>query len=503
VMLAAEPTRPPWRLTVREHEVLTGVVAGMTNPDIAAWLGLTRRTVATHVERILDKLAAPTRAGAAALATAGQELLAPLPGGTALAATAVGRVTTPVSGTSLVPASARLRSRAAPAKRPIRLGSIYPSDGPRRWDAIAMHRGASLAVREINSRGGVAGRVIEHFTVDVSGDLRDDLYRSVRSLQDLEVDAITLGNVSPALGADAISLAAESSAPLIHSMVSPSIAEQVHDNPAALGHTFQVCATETAYISGFLRTLDLLVVTKQWQPPSRRIVALTRSIDADDLLPVAMEQSDSGRWQLDQFIRTDDVGVPWPEHARRIAECDPAAVFVCTYVEHELRQFLTAIHEVAVSPLVYTVWTPSIPDFARRMGTLADGLLWATVVGTYEDPVSGRFRRRFREVFGADAGSGSAAIHYDMTHMLSSVWSGLDRPWDFDAVARGLRHGVYRGAAGPYYFGGRGQRALSYPDDTMDASLAHAHLVHQIQGGRSRVIAPFPLGQSTFRSSTR
>jgi branched-chain amino acid transport system substrate-binding protein len=93
VMLAAEPIRSPWGLTVREHEVLTGVVAGMTNPEIASWLRTTRRTVATHVERILDKLGVPTRAGAAALATAGQELLAPLPGGNALVTTPVGRVT--------------------------------------------------------------------------------------------------------------------------------------------------------------------------------------------------------------------------------------------------------------------------------------------------------------------------------------------------------------------------------------------------------------------------
>jgi branched-chain amino acid transport system substrate-binding protein len=362
-----------------------------------------------------------------------------------------------------------------------------------------MRRGAALAVQEINARGGVGGRLVEHVIAEVSGQSRDEVAAALAQLRDMEVDAITLGNVSPRLGVPAISEAAEYSAPLMHSMVSPALTEHVHDNPGHLGRTFQVCASETAYLTGFLRTLDALAGSGQWRPPSPRIVVVARSVDAPEVADLLDAASTAGGWQLVDFIPVDDVGVPWESVIARIVRLDPAAVFVRTYVESELATCLRMVNLSGISPLLFAVWTPSIPDFADRMGSLAEGLLWSTVIGSYDDPISGSFLRRYRHRYGAAAGTGSAPIHYDMVNMFASAWARVDRPWDFGAVAEELRTGVHRGVAGPYFFGGRGQRALTYPDDTLDASLAHAHLIHQIQSGVSRLIGPQPLSSGTFR----
>lgn len=57
-------------LTPRELDVLTLVARGMGNAEIAATLIVARRTVSTHVERILEKLGVASRSAAAALAVA-------------------------------------------------------------------------------------------------------------------------------------------------------------------------------------------------------------------------------------------------------------------------------------------------------------------------------------------------------------------------------------------------------------------------------------------------
>ncbi|MBP2368105.1 helix-turn-helix transcriptional regulator [Pseudonocardia parietis] len=57
-----------WRLTPRELEVLRLVARGLPNGEIADRLYVTRRTVATHVEHILEKSGASTRAAVAARA---------------------------------------------------------------------------------------------------------------------------------------------------------------------------------------------------------------------------------------------------------------------------------------------------------------------------------------------------------------------------------------------------------------------------------------------------
>jgi DNA-binding NarL/FixJ family response regulator len=43
-------------LTQRERAVLEGIAGGLDNTEIAAWLGLSEKTVRNHITRILDKI---------------------------------------------------------------------------------------------------------------------------------------------------------------------------------------------------------------------------------------------------------------------------------------------------------------------------------------------------------------------------------------------------------------------------------------------------------------
>lgn len=56
------PSQVDARLSAREQEVARCVAAGLTNAEIAAQLGVTRRTVATHLERIYERLGIHSRA---------------------------------------------------------------------------------------------------------------------------------------------------------------------------------------------------------------------------------------------------------------------------------------------------------------------------------------------------------------------------------------------------------------------------------------------------------
>lgn len=65
---ARTPARPAVRLTPREHEVLRLMGGGLHQRDIAEHLVISPKTVSTHIENILRKLAVRSRAQAVAAA---------------------------------------------------------------------------------------------------------------------------------------------------------------------------------------------------------------------------------------------------------------------------------------------------------------------------------------------------------------------------------------------------------------------------------------------------
>lgn len=68
IQASQKPATPPVELTDRELEVLELMVAGLTNPDIANRLVISRSTVKFHVSSILTKLNVSSRTEAVATA---------------------------------------------------------------------------------------------------------------------------------------------------------------------------------------------------------------------------------------------------------------------------------------------------------------------------------------------------------------------------------------------------------------------------------------------------
>jgi branched-chain amino acid transport system substrate-binding protein len=514
VRFAAEPVALPHRLTARELDVLTLLAIGLSNTDIGAALFASPRTVSTHVEHILAKLGQASRTAAAAMAVERGYLRLPLPGrGPVRGSLTICQLETLVRGgqdggadpdvaTGQRPGAGtvgRPRSGEPPrwGQRPLRIGSALPLSGPAGGDGQQMVKGSALAIAEINARGGIGGRLIEQVVVDVNIFSPDGVERAFRRLFDSDVDALTSGYVFPENVA--ARLAAEYGAPYVHAMTSQSQAEIVRDNGAAFRNVFQVCPTEVNYGPGFIRFLDH-ECARGWQPPSRRIAFVDTDLPSGQMVNArTVSAAEQSSWEISSARTVPAIGADWSALIAELERLEPAAVMIAQFLAGELAAFQRLAAARLPGIVIYAIYAPSVPEFLEAAGQHAEGIVWATLTGTYSDSIGRRFRADYSEAYGEPPGWSHAGIAFDEIHLLARAWMAVQHPRDFAAVSRELRRLRYRGVNGSYFLDNAEQSGLGFPDTTPDPSLGLAHLVLQVQNGSHRIISPAPYAESSFR----
>ncbi len=388
---------------------------------------------------------------------------------------------------------------AFPRHRSFVLGTVMSSLGHHAADGIETMRGAALAVAEINKAGGVAGRNIEH--VVVTADIYDEV--AVRSafqqLVERQVDAITTSFVT-AENPFVLDLVADYGCPFLHTATLEAQVQVVRENPSRYNAVFQTCPSETYYGPGFIRLLDELVARELWVPRNGRVlsveVAAKSTQIANDLLLSSAARSG---WAIAEVLDVPAASNDWTEVLRRIRELSVDAVIVSHWDAEELAQLQRQIFALRLPVLIHYVYGASASKFTQAAGPAAEGVLWSTVTGRYDDSLGRRFQERYLAMFGAEAGWSAASASYDQVKLLAAAWSAVGQR-DFDRVAEHLRSTPHRGLNGVYYLADPGQSPLCYPDNTLDPTLGQALMTYQIRDGRPRPLAPAPLGDpNAFR----
>lgn len=504
----------PYGITHRELDVLTLLIGGLSNTEIATRLCTSPRTVSTHVERILAKLGVASRAGAAALALEESLLVLPVPGGAegferllmgmvsgqqrpaTVPAAPPGFAGRPVGFGRERPAVPRSNRRSV--RRPILLGSAFPTTGEIAEDGKEMLRASQLAIDEVNQSGGIVGRPVELVNVDL--DIKDagSISRAFHQLAEQDVDALVSGYLDDQQVAHEI--AADHRAPYLHAATLDAMVRLVEDNPARYGNVFQVCPSDTYYGPGFVHALSELRDSRQIAVRSQSLAIVRGRWKLGDLgIPAAAELAERNGWRLD-YVADDVVGPQaWREQGRKLAQLAPAAIMIGSYFVDETIPFIRAFLADPSPTVLYALYAPSIPRFRIDMGAEAEGLLWATTTGTYSDQVARQFTDRYRDAWAASPGRSHAGIAYDRVRILAKAWATAGSPRDFASVAAALRESVHRGVNGAYSFTREGQSALAYPLGTPDPSIAMAHLVFQVQDNRQRIVDPAPYTEAEFR----
>lgn len=497
-LVEGELSELPHRLTARELEVLTLVAAGHSNPAIADALFTSPRTVSTQVETIRGKLEAGSRTAAGVIAVQNGWLRMPMPvhpdmlGTLDIAELLRNPASEPVD-------DAVSQSSAAPKPpHPVRLGLSYPAGGPAKEDGAQSQRGALLAIDEINARGGIRGRPIEPVLVDADIYTADGVHRTFSELRDREVHAVLMSYVFDE--AAAFVDAARLGVPVLHTMTSRRHLETVRSDPERYRVLFQCVPPESNYGPGLVRFLELLDASDKGHGHARTVRFVETTTDSGQIAdPQTLELLENRGWASTGVEALDGD----PGAVERLAAAilaDPPTVLVITeFLPSVLASLLLRLHAAGCPSVIYSIYAPSVPEFIAEMGDAAEGLVWATVSGTYGDPFGAEFRRAYEGRYGDLPGLSQAGLAYDMVHVIAAAWQQLPDPSDVSGTITALRSTRYRGVNGSYNFASGLQSTVAYPEETNDPSLGNAQLIFQVQEGEHRCLGPAPYDDGEFR----
>jgi branched-chain amino acid transport system substrate-binding protein len=410
------------------------------------------------------------------------------------------------AATTAAEPSATTAAAPAQAGQPILIGSAYPTvNSPA--DAVQMEQGSGLARQEINDAGGVAGRPIEQEIVDMNSFDGESLTSAFNDLVSKEPDAVILGyhNVS---GPNDI-LAAYG-APYLNASTAEWQVNELKADPEKFKNVFQADPTEVPYGLGFPPFLEALIAQGLFSPPSKTMYIIEGDIVYGQTIAAAAETAapDAG-WEIVGKDPVDTAGgtapvADWTPFIDKVRDSGATAVFNTHWNPADHAAFMKAWVADPPEALVYLQYGASIPEFLELAGDAAEGAIWATVLGTMNDPVGLAFQERYQTRWGEVAGFSNAGTGYDEVYLLAHAWGITGDPRNFEANIAELKRNIYRGVSGGYWFGhAEANFCLSYPSEIQDPGLGNPHLFFQIlpddSGALShQIIDPAPYIQAQY-----
>jgi branched-chain amino acid transport system substrate-binding protein len=385
------------------------------------------------------------------------------------------------------------------AARPYLIGCPFPLHSFYAADGNQMKNGSGLAIDEINGSGGIAGRQIRRIVIDADVASPEGVTTAFKKLVSSRVDAILVGYIQ--VDAPSYDIAAAYGAPYIHGNTLDAGVQRVKANPTKYFNIFNVDSTEVHYGLNFPQFISRLSRTGQFRPRAKTIQFIEGDLGYSQNISRAGQAAfRKAGWRI---LGVEKVVTPTNDWGPTIRKLNKGAAVImnCHPAPADLAQFMKQFAASPVNALVYLQYGPSVPQFLQLAGSSANGAIWSTVVGTFNDPLGKAFQAKYRAKYKSDPGFANAGQCYDEVYMLASAWGKVGDPRNFRAVARALRTTIHRGVSGTINMNRPGQYSLSYPFETDDPSIGMAHLYFQIQNGKQRIIFPSPYSEARYQKA--
>ena len=252
-----------------------------------------------------------------------------------------------------------------------------------------------LAVDEINAAGGVKGRQIkiEHHDIDLF--TPEGTQAGCRAVVDTKPHAIGCAFVAGPPGARG---ARRLQGALLSGDTNFDMITYAKKNRAKYWNSFQVDPPEIYYGRMFPSFLEKVAAGGVWKPTNEKVHIIREQNNYN--MAIAEEVVKTLPSTKFELAKITDIQYPvqdWGPVMQAIKEDRPGTIMLDYWVGAEEAAFCQQfVADPVKGALVYIQYGPSQPEFLNVAGPAAEGFVWSTVLGVYDDTQGASSARNMR-----------------------------------------------------------------------------------------------------------
>ena len=374
---------------------------------------------------------------------------------------------------------------------PIKVVGIIGLQGVMAADGKEIHNGTVMAIDEINELGGVLGHKLQYVEIDDGQSSADEVTTAFNRAIDVEKPDVIFSGYHLGTGPE-FDILAKAGILYYNGNTQQRWTDRYVKDPQKYWSIFQTDPNDTQYGKGFALFLDNLVKSGQYKPKEKTAAILYGNDAYDTWIAQNFEETaKSLGWTItNKADFTAGQVTDWGPLLSKIRDNPPAIIFNTDYVPAECASLAKNIAANPMPTLLYEQYGPSVPEFLQLAGPAANGVIWATVLGRFNDAMGKDFVERYRKKFNQEPGWAYSSGNYDSVWFWAKSAMMAGDYKDYRRVAMMSERLIHRGISGSLRM--VNHTGVAYPGETNDPSLGQAHIVVQVQDGVHKIIYPTP-----------
>ncbi|MCE0768084.1 ABC transporter substrate-binding protein [Pseudonocardia kujensis] len=360
------------------------------------------------------------------------------------------------AGSLLLAACGSGGTATAASEGPIKIGLLATLTGASAADGLGAQRGAELAIKELNARGGFRGRTFELKSADTKNESNDTVTAGVQDLQSDEAVKAVVSGYASTTNFEINNFARSKTIYLIGGSTAQTEAI-VKPDPSKFPTIWSVTPSYDAYGTGPVDVLAQWTGDGSYTPRTKTAYIVTSDNPYSQGISTGMSEAlaDKG-WTVvrNQTIPFGPVN-DWGSVLADVRAKNPDLIVNTDYqVSNEiafLRQFL----QNPTQSLMFLQYGPNQPEFAKAAGADGDGVLFNNLAGTVTSPAyepAQALTKAYQAAYGTDQVDPQAVITYESVMIYAAALEKVGDPDKTTEVGAAIGASTTQSAGGTISF---------------------------------------------------